>query len=47
MLEKFEWLLQMQKLLLFFSKYISIYVILNDTLTNDIVSFEQMGPGFS
>ena len=33
----------------FFSKNISIYVILNDqsfndTLTNDIVSFEQLGP---
>ena len=35
----------------FFSKNISIYVIFNDqtfndTLTNDIVSFEQLGPGF-
>ena len=40
----------MQKLLTFFSKNISIYAIFNDqsfkdTLTNDIVSFEQMGPG--
>ena len=34
---------------LFFSKNISLYVIIsdqsfNDTLTNDIVSFEQLGP---
>ena len=35
----------------FFSKNISIYAIFNDqnfnddTLTNDMVSFEQMGPG--
>ena len=33
----------------FFSKYISVYAIFNDqssndTLTNDIVSFEQRGP---
>ena len=33
----------------FFSKYISIYAIFNDqsfydTLTNDIVNFEQLGP---
>ena len=33
----------------FFSKNISVYAILNDqkfndTLTNDIVSFEQVGP---
>ena len=33
----------------FFSKNISIYVIfndqsINDTLTNDIISFEQLGP---
>ena len=33
----------------FFSKYISVYAIINDqsfndTLTNDIVSFEQLGP---
>ena len=39
----------MQKLLTFFSKNISVYVIFNDqsfndTLTNDIVSFEQLGP---
>ena len=35
----------------FFSKNISIYAIFNDqsfndTLTYDIVSFEQLGPGF-
>ena len=41
----------MQKLLTFFSKNISIYAIfndqsLNDTLTNDIVSFEQLGPDY-
>ena len=40
----------MQKLLTFFSKNISVYAIFNDqsfndTLTNDIVSFEQLGPG--
>ena len=41
----------MQKILtFFFSENISIYVIFNDqsfndTLTNDIVSFEQLGPG--
>ena len=40
----------MQKLLTSFSKNISIYAIFNDqsfndTLTNDIVSFEQLGPG--
>ena len=34
---------------IFFSKNISVYVIFNDqsfndTLTNDIVSFEQLGP---
>ena len=34
---------------IFFSKNISVYAIfndrsLNDTLTNDIVSFEQLGP---
>ena len=39
----------MQKLLTFFSKNITIYAIsddqrFNDTLTNDIVSFEQLGP---
>ena len=39
----------MQKLLTFFSKNISIYAIFNDQsfndmLTNDIVSFEQLGP---
>ena len=36
---------------IFFSKNISIYAIFNDqnfnsTLTNDIVSFEQLGPEF-
>ena len=41
----------MQKLLTFFSKNISVYAIfddqrLNDTLTNNIVSFEQLGPEF-
>ena len=40
----------MQKLLtFFFSKNIRVYAIFNDqsfndTLTNDIVSFEQLGP---
>ena len=39
----------MQKLLTFFSKNISVYAIFNDqsfndTLTNDIVSLEQLGP---
>ena len=42
----------MQKLLKFFSKIISVYAIFNDqsfndTLTNDSVSFEQLGPGIS
>ena len=41
----------MQKLLAFFSNIISVYAIFNDqsfndTLTKDIVSFEQLGPGF-
>ena len=41
--------MQMQ-LTFFFSKNISIYAIFsdqsfNDTLTKDIVSFEQLGPG--
>ena len=36
---------------IFFSKNVSIYVIFNDqsfndTLTNDIISFEQLGPEF-
>ena len=42
----------MQKLLttFFFSKNISVFAIFNDQsfnhmLTNDIVSFEQLGPG--
>ena len=39
----------MQKLLTFFSKNISVHAIFNDqtfnnTLTNDIISFEQLGP---
>ena len=40
----------MQKLLTFFAeKYICVYAIVNDqsfndTLTNDIASFEQLGP---
>ena len=39
----------MQKLLTFFQQNISIYAIFsdqsfNDTLTNGIVSFEQLGP---
>ena len=49
LLNKCEKLLYLQKLLTFFSKNISVYVIFddqsfNDTLTNDIVSFEQLGP---
>ena len=37
---------------IFFSKNISLYAIFNDqsfndTLTNDIVSFEQLGPDLS
>ena len=45
-------LLKNCELLTFFlSKNISVYAIFNDqnfnnTLTNDIVSFEQLGPGF-
>ena len=40
----------MQKLLTLFGKNISVYAIFNDQsfkdmLTNDIVSFEQLGPG--
>ena len=40
----------MQKLFTFFSKNINVYIIVNDqsfndTLTNDIVSFEQLDPG--
>ena len=39
----------MQKLLTFFSKNIWVYAIVNDknfndTLTNNIVNFEQLGP---
>ena len=41
--------MQLQKLLTFFNKNISVYAIFydqsfNDTLTNDIVSFEQLDP---
>ena len=48
-MKKCEQLLQMQKLLTFFSKNISTYAIFNDQsfndmLTNDIVSFEQLSP---
>ena len=40
----------MQKLLTFFQQNISIYAIFgdqsfNDALTNNIVNFEQLGPG--
>ena len=40
----------MQSSLLFFSKNISVYAIFNgqsfnDMFTNDIISFEQLGPG--
>ena len=40
----------MQNLLIFFSKKINVYAIFNDksfndTLTNDMVSFEQLGHG--
>ena len=40
----------MQKLLISIQQNISIYAIFNDqsfndTLTNDIISFEQLGPG--
>ena len=47
LLKKCEYL---QKLLTFFSKNFSIYAIFHDqsfnfVLTNDIVSFEQLGPG--
>ena len=39
----------MQRLLTFFSKNISLYAIINDQsfngmLTNNIISFEQLGP---
>ena len=42
--------LQLQKLLTFFQQNISIYAIfhyqsVNDMLINNIVSFEQLGPG--
>ena len=44
--------LQMQKLLIFFSKNNSVYAVFNDqsfndTLTNDIVSFENRAQKFS
>ena len=49
LLKKCEWLLKIQKLLTFSARNISVYAIFNDqsfndTLTNDIVSFEQLGP---
>ena len=49
LVEKGEWLLQMQKLHTYFSKNISIFCIFNDqnfndTLTN--VSLEQLGSDF-
>ena len=49
LLKKCEWLVQMQKLLTFCQQNISVYAIFNDQsfndmLTNDIVSFEQLGP---
>ena len=51
LLKKCEWLLQMQKLLAFLSKNISVYAIFNDqsfndTLTNDIFRFKQLGPAY-
>ena len=47
LLKKCEQLLQ---IIFFFSNNISVYAIFNDqsfndALTNDIVSFEQLGPG--
>ena len=41
----------MQKLLTFFQQKISAYLRItqlnfNESLTNDVVSFEQLGPGF-
>ena len=49
LLKKCEYLLKTQKLLTFFSKNISTYAIFNyqsfkGTLTNDVISFEQLGP---
>ena len=43
--------LQLQKLLTFFQQKLSAYLIsldvnCNESLTNDVVSFEQLGPGF-
>ena len=52
LLKKMWVLLQMQKLLTFvFRKNIRVYAIFNDqsfndTLTNDIVSFQQLSPEF-
>ena len=36
----------LQKLLTFFQQKISAYVNFNESLTNDVVSFEQLGPDF-
>ena len=49
LLKKCEKLLQMQKLLSFYQQNISVYAIFNDQsfnamLTNNIISFEQLGP---
>ena len=44
LLKKCEELLQMQKLLTFFSAKIFNDQSVNDMLTNDISSFEQLGP---
>ena len=52
LLKKCEWLLQMQKRHIFLAKilaympYLIIKVLTFYTLTNNIVSFEQLGPGF-
>ena len=51
LLKKLEKLLQMQQLLTFFQQNFSIFAIFydqsfNNSLTNDIVSFEQLGPVF-
>ena len=48
-LKKSEYLLQIKSYSHFFSKNISVYAIFNDQsfnnmLTNNIVSFEQLGP---
>ena len=49
LLKRCEWLLQMQSYSHFFSKNINLYAIfndqsINDMLSNDMVSFEQLGP---